>query len=109
MTTGKDRIRKTGKLRSGVKSVRWANYKKGKRRIKSSNNTTVKCEKNNMSKFMDIIMLQVTKDDKHAQVSVPEGIRRHGDKALDALLKEFGQVHKYDTFDPQHMHKLTPE
>ena len=62
-----------------------------------------------MSKFMNIIMLQITKDDKYAQVLVKEGLKKHGDKALEALLKEFGKLHKYDTFDPQYMDKLTPE
>ena len=42
-----------------------------------------------MSNFMNVIMLHITKDDKHAQVSVKEGLKRPGDKALEALLKEF--------------------
>ena len=58
---------------------------------------------------MDIIMLQLGKSDKHAQVNVNEGVKRHGDKALVSLLKEFGQIHKYDTFDPQMMSSLTYE
>ena len=28
---------------------------------------------------------------------------------MEALLKEFGQLHKYDTFDPQRIDKLTPK
>ena len=62
-----------------------------------------------MNKFMDIIMLQLGKDDKHAQVSVKEGLKRHGDKALTALLKEFGQLHKYDKLDPQIIDNLSFE
>ena len=62
-----------------------------------------------MSKFMDIIMLQLGKDDNHAQVLVKECLRRHGDKVLTALLKEFGHLHKYDTFDPQIMDNLSFE
>ena len=64
--------------------------------------------KNDMSKFMDIIMLQLSNDDKHTQASIKEGIKRHGEEALVTLLKEFGQLHKHDTFDPQISINLTP-
>ena len=49
-----------------------------------------------MSKLMDLIMLNIGKDDRHTQVSVNEDIKRHGDKALEVLLSEFSQLHKYD-------------
>ena len=58
---------------------------------------------------MDVIMLQLSKEDKHAQVSIKEGIKRHGDRAMEALLKEFGQLHKYNTFDPQRANQLTQD
>ena len=59
-----------------------------------------------MSKLMDIIIAHVTKDDKHAQASVNDGIKRHGNKALEALLSEFMQLRKHNIFDPQHMNNL---
>ena len=36
--------------------------------------------KHDMSRFMDIIMIQLAKDDKYAQVPVKEDTKRHGDK-----------------------------
>ena len=39
---------------------------------------------------MNIIMLQLGKDDTHVLVKL------YGDKVLLVLLKEFGQLHKYD-------------
>ena len=62
-----------------------------------------------MGKFMNILMLQLGKDGKYAQVSVKEGLKRHGTKALMVLLKKFGQLHKYDTFDPRIMDNLSFE
>jgi len=56
-----------------------------------------------MNKHMEVIMAHVKKIDKHAQVSVNKEITRHGDKALEALLSEFGQLNNYNTFDPQYM------
>ena len=54
-------------------------------------------------------MAHVAKSDKHAQVSVNKGIKRHGDKALETLLSEFGQLQNHNTFDPQHMQYLPIE
>ena len=51
---------------------------------------------------------QVAKHDKYAQVSVAKVIKRHGDRALEALLSEFGQIHSHDTFLPQMADTLTP-
>ena len=52
---------------------------------------------------------QIGNHDKYSQMSVSKGIKRHGDKALDALQSEFGQIHKHDTFIPQHANQLTFE
>ena len=49
----------------------------------------------------------MAKNDKHTQMSVDKGVRRYGELALDALLSEFGQIHKYDTFIPQMVKDLT--
>ena len=46
---------------------------------------------------MGTVFAQITRKDKHAQSSVPKGRERHGEKALNALLSEFGQIHKHAT------------
>ena len=53
--------------------------------------------------------VQIAKNNKYDQVSVNKGIRRHGDKALEALSSEFSQIHNHDTFSPQMASKLTAE
>ena len=58
---------------------------------------------------MGTVFAQITRKDKHSQTSVPKGIERHGEKALHALLAEFEQIHKHDTFTPQFANKLTAE
>ena len=62
--------------------------------------------RNSMDKLMGVIMAHLSKDSKHAHVSVNKGVKMHGKKAVEALLFMFGQIHKYDTFDPQHMDDL---
>ena len=51
-------------------------------------------------------MAHVAKNDRHAQVSVAKCIKIHGDRAVEAMLSKFGQIHKYDTFDPQVMEDI---
>ena len=43
------------------------------------------------------------------QMSAQAGIKKHGQKAIDALLKEFTQLDNQDTFDPQDASKLTAQ
>ena len=43
------------------------------------------------------------------QMSAKAGIKKHGQRAIDALLKEFTQLDNQDTFDPQDASKLTPQ
>ena len=43
-------------------------------------------------------MTQMSKEDKYAQVSVNEGIKRHGEKAVTAVLAEFGQLNDKQVF-----------
>ena len=62
-----------------------------------------------MNQVMGVILVQVSKSDKHAHVSVNGDIRRHGDETLHALLAEFGQIHKYDTFEPLNIDNLLRE
>ena len=95
------------KTRSGRYHNRWINNKKGKYRAPPETGKTKRKTQNELSMFMDVIMTQLSKGDKHAQVSIKEGLKRHGDRALDALLKDLGQLHKHDTFDPQDIIGLT--
>ena len=44
------------------------------------------------------ILTQISKIDKYAQVSVSEGIKRHGDRAIAAVLIEFSQLNNKDVF-----------
>ena len=62
-----------------------------------------------MNQVMIIILSKVSKSDKHAHVNVNEGIRRHEDEALRALLSEFGQIHKHDTFEALNIDNLSRE
>ena len=48
----------------------------------------------NMKIMVGTIMSQIQKSDKHAHISVNKGIKRHGEKAINSLLLEFGQLHK---------------
>ena len=61
--------------------------KKGRYRAPQSSKVLQYDMITDMSKIMDIIMLQLSKTDKHAQVSIKEGIKRHGEEALVVLLK----------------------
>ena len=41
------------------------------------------------------------------QMSAKAGIKRHGEEAVSAILKEFGQLEHTKTFKPRHKHSLT--
>ena len=62
-----------------------------------------------MSKHMEVIMVHIAKDNQHTHMSKNEGRKRHGDKALEALLSEFGQLYKYNIVDSQHTDDLSKE
>ena len=47
------------------------------------------------------VLTQMSKVDKYAQVSVTEGIKRHGDKAIAAVLSEFSQLNDKGVFKPR--------
>ena len=53
--------------------------------------------------------VSMAKHDKYAQVSVKEGIRRHGQKAIDAVLTEYAQLNNRNIFEPKHAHELGTE
>ena len=52
------------------------------------------------------LFTQLSKVDKYAQVSVNEGIQRHGDKTVAAVLNEFAQLNDKGVFKPRNMKEL---
>ena len=58
-------------------------------------------------RVIGVTMTQMSKEDKYAQVSVNEGIKRHGEKAIAAVLAEFGQLNNKQVFKPYNAHQLT--
>ena len=51
-------------------------------------------------RIIGVTMLQMTQEDKYAQVSVTEGIKRYGGKAVAAILPKFTQLNHKNTFKP---------
>ena len=43
------------------------------------------------------------------QMSTKAGIKKHGEEAVSAILKEFGQLEHMKTFKPRYKHSLTRE
>ena len=43
------------------------------------------------------------------QMSAKTGIKKHGEEAVSAIVKEFGQLEHMKTFKPRHKHSLTRE
>ena len=71
---------KSIKLRSNEQG-KWTNHKKDKRRSR------IKLKiKYPFRKVIVTILTQLSKSDKHAQVSANEGLMRYGANALNALL-----------------------
>ena len=58
-------------------------------------------------KVLGTIMTQIAKSSKHAQVNVKEGIRRYGDRAAKAVIKEYAQLDEKGTFEPKDPSELT--
>ena len=83
---------KIDKSRS-AKYNKWVNPKKHINKAK----TKIKA-KDAFRKVMGIMLSQLSNTDKQAQVSVSAGLKSHGDKALNALLSEFVQIERHDTF-----------
>ena len=49
----------------------------------------------------------MSRDDKYAQVSVSEGIKRHGEKAFIAVLSEYVQLNDKEVFKACDINKLS--
>jgi len=54
-------------------------------------------------------MPQIGRKSKHAYVSVREGIKRYGDKAIQVLIVELLQIDDKGTFNPQIVALLTTQ
>ena len=52
-------------------------------------------------------MMQMSKEDKYAQVSINEGIKHHGEEAIAAILKEFTQLNDKGVFKSYDARKLS--
>ena len=59
--------------------------------------------------MVQVVFAPIVKKYKYAQIPVNKGVKMHGDKALEALLFEFGQIHRHDIFIPQMAKDLTVE
>ena len=58
-------------------------------------------------RIVGVTLTQLSKEDKYAQVSVKEGIKRHGNKAIAAVLSEFSQLNDKHVFRPRQADELT--
>jgi hypothetical protein len=87
-------------LKNGTK---WTNHKKTKRQKKR-----IKLEVKDMfRKVVGVTMTQMASADRYAQVSVKEGIKRYGHKAIEAIMTEYAQLDDRTIFDPMHTSKLS--
>ena len=74
--------------------------------LQQSNKPKHKTSKINMNtkdmlrNVIGITMTQISKEDRYAHVSINEGIKRHGQKAIDAVLAEFMQLNDQKVFKP---------
>lgn len=85
-------------------STKGGNTKKGKKK------SLVMQSKDTFRKIVGVLMSQMTKEDKYAQVSVEEGVRQHGEQAIEAVLAEFTQLNDHDIFYiPKHNRDLTAD
>ena len=83
---------------------------KGGRDPKKKRIKKLRLKRNDMfRKVLGTIMNQIAKSCKHAQVNVKEGIKRYGDRAVEAVIKEYAQLDEKGTFEPKDPSKLTSE
>ena len=60
-------------------------------------------------RVLAVIMTTVQTSAEHEQISMKEGIKRFGNEAVEAVLKEYGQLDSKDVFDPVDAVELTIE
>ena len=59
--------------------------------------------KDGLRNMIRMLIIQLYKSNKHAQVKVNEGIKRRSNNTLNVLLSEFGQLHVvHNTFRRVH-------
>ena len=58
-------------------------------------------------RVMAITMAHISSATKHDQVSVEEGIRRFGDKAIEAVLSEYAQLNDKNVFKSRFANELS--
>ena len=73
---------------------------------KAGKNFKVKV-KDMFRRVVALTMTHIKSAAKHEQVSVKEGIRRFGDKTVDAVLTEYAQLNEKNVFAPVNANKLT--
>ena len=80
---------------------KWISEKRQSSKQVNSNQKLVNLKTNDLfQRILRVTMTQMSKEDKYAQVSVNEGIKRHGEKAIVAVLKEFSQLKDKKVFKP---------
>ena len=79
------------------------------KKLKKQRNMMNVALKDTYRRLVGVMMTQVGKDSKYAQVNIKEGIKRYGQKTIEALVKELGQLDDKDTFDPQLASSLTED
>jgi len=80
--------------------------KKIKKRLKKSTNVVVR---DMFKKVVSITMAHIKSASKHEQVSMKEGIKRYGQAAIQAVLKEYAQLNDKTTFKAVKRSALTRE
>lgn len=58
-------------------------------------------------KGFGLVMNQMSKFKEYNNISMKEGIKKYGDKAVEAILKEYLQLTDSDSFIPRHGKDLT--
>ena len=97
---GITQLNQRGKLIYNKQRLRKSAKKGPKKKTKLNINDTMK-------NITGIMLSQMTNVDKHAQVSVKKGIKRYGQKAIDAVLNEYAQLDNKTIFDPKKQESLT--
>ena len=77
----------------------------GTKKRKGGKKTKVK-QNDTFRKVLGTIMTQIAKESKHSQVNVTEGIRRYGERAVQAVFNEYAQLDNKDTFVPEDVNEL---
>ena len=87
---------------------KWAQYQLIRNESCNKNKGQVNINTNDLyRRIVGVTMTQLSKDDRYAQVSVKEGIKRHGDRAVAAILNEFTQLNNKQVFKPRDASELS--